>query len=97
VPLRTLAYRDRPLPLGDGRYANLPEATGRLLTEAKIQPGDDALLIGAGGGYTAALLAALAGKVVAVESDPALLAIARPALADFANVALVEGALTAGA
>ncbi|MFY0022668.1 protein-L-isoaspartate O-methyltransferase, partial [Acinetobacter baumannii] len=56
VPLRTLAYRDRPLPLGDGRYANLPEATGRLLTEAKIQPGDDALLIGAGGGYTAALL-----------------------------------------
>ena len=34
--------------------------------------------------------------MVAVESDPALLALARPALAGYANVALVEGDLAAG-
>lgn len=91
-----LAYRDTAVPLGNGRYANLPIATGRLLTEAAIRATDKVLLIGAAGGYTAAVIAEIAASVVAVESDPALVAIARAALASHSNVELVEAPLTAG-
>lgn len=91
-----LAYRDTALPLGNGRSANLPIATGRLLTEADVRSTDKVLLIGAAGGYTAAVLAHLAARVVAVESDPALLAIARGALAGQASVTVVEAPLTEG-
>ena len=94
--VRGLAYRDTAVPVAHGRAVNLPIAIGKLLTRAEIRATDRVLLIGAAGGYTAAVLALLAAKVVAVESDPALLAIARPALADDAAVDLVEGDLTAG-
>jgi len=91
-----LAYRDTAVPLGNGRAANLPIATGRLLTEARLQPGDRVLLIGAATGYTAAVLAGLVGHVVAVESDADLAARARAALAGVAGVELVEGPLEHG-
>ena len=94
--VRAIAYRDTAIALGGGRYANLPMATGRLLTEAYLTPTDRVLLIGAATGYTAAVLAEIVETVVAVESDPALLAIARPALAGVANVELVEGAMQDG-
>ena len=45
--VRALAYRDATIPLGRGRYANLPMATGRLLTEAYLTATDRVLLIGA--------------------------------------------------
>lgn len=94
--VRAIAYCDRDVPLGRGRSQNLPMATGRLLTEAYLLPADRVLLIGAAGGYTAAVLAGLVAEVVAVESDPALAALAREALADYSNVTLVEGPLEAG-
>jgi protein-L-isoaspartate(D-aspartate) O-methyltransferase len=93
---RRLAYRDTAVPVAHGRAANVPIATGKLVTRAEVRSTDRVLLIGAAGGYTAAVLAELAGGVVAVESDPALIAIARPALAAYANVELVEGDLAAG-
>jgi protein-L-isoaspartate(D-aspartate) O-methyltransferase len=91
-----LAYRDTAVPIAHGRAVNVPIATGKLLTRAELRPVDRVLLIGAAGGYTAAVLAGLVARVVAVESDKALLAIARPALATYANVDLVEGDLAAG-
>ena len=94
--VRSIAYRDTAIPLGGGRYANLPMATGRLLTEAYLTATDRVLLIGAATGYTAAVLAEIVGSVVAVESDPALLATARTALAGVANVDLVEGPMQDG-
>jgi protein-L-isoaspartate(D-aspartate) O-methyltransferase len=94
--VRGIAYRDTAVPLGRGRFQNVPIATGRLLTEAYLLPADRVLLIGAAGGYTAAVLAGLVGEVVAVESDPALALLAREALANYANVTLVEGPLEAG-
>jgi len=93
---RMLAYRDTALPAGGGRSINLPMVTGRLLTEAYLKKGDRALLIGAAGGYTAALLAQIVAEVVAVEQDPALATLARDALAGTPNVTLVEAPLTAG-
>lgn len=94
---RSLAYRDTAVPIAHGRAANVPIATGKLLTQAQLRPTDHVLLIGAAGGYTAAVLALLARDVVAVESDGALAAIARTALASYANVQLIEGDLTVGA
>ena len=91
------AYRDRPLPLGGGREQNAALATARLLNEAAIESGDKVLLIGAAGGYTAAVLARLAAHVVAVESDPALAKAAGVALAGIGNVAVIEGVLAQGA
>ncbi|GAA0327130.1 protein-L-isoaspartate O-methyltransferase [Sphingomonas oligophenolica] len=94
--VRGIAYRDTAVPLGRGRFQNVPIATGRLLTEAWLLPTDRVLLIGAAGGYTAAVLAGLVAAVVAVESDPGLAAMAREALVGYPNVTLVEGPLEAG-
>ncbi|WEK01035.1 MAG: protein-L-isoaspartate O-methyltransferase [Candidatus Sphingomonas phytovorans] len=94
--VREIAYRDTAVPLGRARFQNVPIATGRLLTEAYLLPADRVLLVGAAGGYTAAVLAELVAHVVAVESDPVLVAQAREALGDRANVTLVEGPLEAG-
>lgn len=93
---RAIAYRDALLPLGNGRSHNSPLATARLLTAAAVRPGDHVLLIGAAGGYAAALLSALGASVVALEEDRSLLAVARAALAGDARVELAEGPLNAG-
>ncbi|WP_244501361.1 protein-L-isoaspartate O-methyltransferase family protein [Sphingomonas gellani] len=92
-----LAYRDTAIPLGGGRAVNPPLATARLLTQAELRSSDRVLLIGAAGGYAAALLAELVAEVVAVEEQPALAEFARGALADVPNVTMVEGPLAAGA
>lgn len=92
----SMAYRDVALPVGRGRAQNVPIATGRLLTAAQLRPLDTVLLIGAVGGYTAAVLSRLVQSVVAVECDAALVAFAHTALAGYANVTVVEGPLEAG-
>ncbi|MCA1196885.1 protein-L-isoaspartate O-methyltransferase [Sphingomonas sp. R647] len=92
---RTFAYRDRSLPLGNGRMQNPPLATGLLLTEARIAAGEKILVIGAAGGYAAAIAAQLGVSVTMVEQDADLAALARTALGD--RVTLVEGPLSAGA
>ena len=95
--VRGIAYRDTALPVAGGRAINLPMVTGRLLTEAYLERGDRVLLIGAAGGYTAAILAEIVAEVVAVEEDAALAALAREALSGTANVRIVEAPLAAGA
>lgn len=91
-----LSYRDTAVPLGAGRAANPPMATGLLLNAAEIKPGDRVLLIGAAGGYTAAVCADLGASVVAVESDARLVAHAQQPLADSVAVTLVEAPMEQG-
>ncbi|MEO7338036.1 MAG: methyltransferase domain-containing protein [Caldimonas sp.] len=93
---RGIAYRDTLLPLNGGRRHNSPLATGRLITEARVLPTDKVLLIGAAGGYAAAVLGRLAASVTAVEEDESLAALARTALAGQGNVTLVQGSLAGG-
>jgi len=95
VERAALAYADATVPLADGRALNPPMVLGRLLTEAQLQGHERALVIGAGTGYAATVLARLVGSVTAVEEDAALLATAREALAG-SGVTLVEGPLNAG-
>jgi protein-L-isoaspartate(D-aspartate) O-methyltransferase len=68
-----LAYLDLSLPIAPGRSMPAPMVLGRLLTEARVKSSDRALVIGAGGGYAAAVLAELAGTVTALEEDAALI------------------------
>lgn len=93
---RALAYRDTLLPLVGGRRHNSPLATGLLLTEAHVGADDHVLLIGAAGGYAAAVLGELARSVVALEEEDSLAALARSALAPEGNVTLVQGPLAQG-
>lgn len=91
-----LAYRDTAVPLAHGRAQNVPIATGKLLTAAELRADDRVLLVGAAGGYTAAVLAEMVAEVVAVEVDPALAGAARTALAGYPAVTVIEGPLDAG-
>jgi protein-L-isoaspartate(D-aspartate) O-methyltransferase len=75
--VRALAYADRAVPLGDGRFLPAPGALGQLLTQMAPQRGQRALVVGAGTGYSAAVLAAMGLDVIAVESSPTLAARAR--------------------
>ena len=69
---------------------------GCLLTEAETRPGDRALVVGAGGGYSAAVLARLVAHVVALGELGALAAAGAAELAGLANVQAVEGPLAEG-
>lgn len=72
--VRSVAYADEDVPLGGGRYLMEPMVLARLIQTLQPQPEDRALVVGAGRGYGAALLARLVKAVTALESDPALAA-----------------------
>lgn len=92
-----LAYCDEDVPLGNGRFLVEPMVIARLVQIAAVQNGDRALVVGAGSGYGAAVLAACGAVVTALEQDAALLAIARAVLPGVAaGVTLVEGPLAEG-
>ncbi|TAK98801.1 MAG: protein-L-isoaspartate O-methyltransferase [Rhodospirillaceae bacterium] len=78
---RPFAYIDEDLTVGKGRCVMEPAVLARLLQLANVQPDDRALVVAAGTGYSAAVLAQMARTVVAVDSDAALLSHARQACA----------------
>lgn len=65
--LAPLAYVDIAVELGDGRVMPQPMVTARLLQLAELREGERVLVIGAGYGYSAALLAACGVTVVALD------------------------------
>jgi protein-L-isoaspartate(D-aspartate) O-methyltransferase len=91
VDARALAYFDRPLKIAEGRTMMPPAALGRLLSELAPKPGERALVVGSGTGYSAAVLGAMGLEVVALESDKSL-----AAAADAAGVETVGGELVNG-
>jgi protein-L-isoaspartate(D-aspartate) O-methyltransferase len=96
--LHGAAYIDNDIPLGGRRALMAPMVFARLLQLAAIGPGDTVLEIGCANGYGAAVLARLAGSVVAVETDPALAAQARDRLRELGagSVTVIEAEMTAG-
>jgi protein-L-isoaspartate(D-aspartate) O-methyltransferase len=96
--LRGTAYVDEDLPLSRGRYLMEPMVAARLLQAAMPDRKDTALVVGAGVGYEAALLALLARSVVALENDAELARLGRAALVDhrIASASYVEEPLPAG-
>ena len=95
--LASLAYADEDVPLGEGRVLIEPAVIARLVQLAAIATGERALVVAAGTGYGAALLAACGARVTALEDSASLQAIARSVLAELApSVSLVAGPLAAG-
>ncbi|HOU11681.1 MAG TPA: 16S rRNA (adenine(1518)-N(6)/adenine(1519)-N(6))-dimethyltransferase RsmA [Anaerolineae bacterium] len=68
-----------------------PTAPARIAALAELTPSDTVIEVGAGLGTLTAALAARAGRVIAVETDPHLVSILPQALAAFDNVAIVHG------
>src|SRR5438094_3973194 len=96
--LRGVAYVDEDLPLGRGRYLMEPMVAARLLQALMPDRKETALVVGAGVGYEAALLASLARSVIALEDDVELARLGRAALVDhrIASVNYIEEPLSAG-
>lgn len=89
---RPLAYVDRAVAIGAGRFMPAPAVLGQLLTQMMPAPGERALVVGAGTGYSAAVLAAMGLAVTAVECDPALAGAARELGIDVVEAPLEKGA-----
>ena len=60
---RGVAYMDRAIDLGGGRYLAAPLIQGMMLQEARPASVDKALLVDGGSGYLAALLRPLVGSL----------------------------------
>ncbi len=96
------AHADEDVPLGHGRVLLQPMMIARLMQMTQLRMGETALVLGAGSGYGAALLARMGAIVTAVEQDPALAALARGALASAGvvspgSVQFIEATLVGGA
>ena len=93
-----LAYLDFDLPVGAGGTRRLlkPMVLAKLLNAADLSPTDRVLDVGCGTGYAAAVLASIAGPVVALEQDAGLAKTAQAALAGVPNVEVVSGPLVKG-
>jgi protein-L-isoaspartate(D-aspartate) O-methyltransferase len=94
----SVAYVDKSIRIAAGRYLVEPLVLARLLQEATVGETDKVLVVGAGTGYSAAILGRLCATVTAVESDAALAATAKENLAALAvaNAAVHEGPLEQG-
>jgi protein-L-isoaspartate(D-aspartate) O-methyltransferase len=75
--LRHRAYADELAPLPGGRAMLTPMVLARLIQATLPKPGERALVLGAGAGYGAAVLARMGLEVTAVEADPVLADLAR--------------------
>lgn len=73
--VRERADEDRPLPIGEDQTSSQPRTVAAMLRLLDVREGHRVLDVGAGSGWTTALLAHLvgpAGSVVGVELSPAL-------------------------
>ncbi|MTI46033.1 protein-L-isoaspartate(D-aspartate) O-methyltransferase [Roseibium hamelinense] len=98
---RVVAYIDEDLPIGpegSGRVLMKPHVQGKLIQMAAVAADDVVLVVGAGTGYSAAVLSKLAASIVAVEEDTGLAQSAGEVLVELGieNAVVVEGKLTDG-
>ena len=95
--LADIAYLDKDIPIGGGRAMLKPMVLAKLIQAAHVRKQDRVLDVGCGLGYSAAVLARLAGSVIALEEDATLARQAKEALAAVGAAAEVAvGPLIAG-
>lgn len=99
----SMAYMDGPVPVGAAngaatRYLLPPRTLAKLVQLADIGPDSKVLDVGCATGYSTAVLARLARRIVAVEPDKALAGEARRLLSNLGvgNALVVDGRLASG-
>jgi protein-L-isoaspartate(D-aspartate) O-methyltransferase len=74
---RVLAYMDGPVPIGWGQTISQPYMTALMSESLELNGGESVLEVGTGCGYHAAVLGALAARVISLEIIPVLAEAAR--------------------
>ena len=69
---RVMAYQDEPIHIGHGQTVSQPYMTALMAESLELTGAETVLEVGAGSGYAAAVLGAVAARVVTVEIIPAL-------------------------
>lgn len=95
---RAIAYACETVEIAEGRYELDPRVFAKMVQTLAPKASDLALVVGAGGGYAAAVTAQIVSTVVALECDEALAASCETALAKLeADAAITaRGPLEAG-
>ncbi|MCX6620704.1 MAG: protein-L-isoaspartate(D-aspartate) O-methyltransferase [Acidobacteria bacterium] len=96
---RAHAYNDEPLPIGGGQTISQPYMTALMVEYLHLQGTEKVLEVGAGSGYHAAVLGALARSVISLElvAGLAVQAVENLAVAGAGeNVRVIEGDGSAG-
>jgi protein-L-isoaspartate(D-aspartate) O-methyltransferase len=95
VPLavRSLAYADGPLPIGQGQTISQPFIVAFMTEVLELNKDDTVLEVGTGSGYQAAILGKIAKEVYTIEIVPALAESAQKLLEKlrFENVHVRQG------
>ncbi len=86
------AFADLNIPLPKGQTMLCPRVEARVLQAVQVTPQDRVLVIGAGSGYMAGLLALNAQQVIALDIEEELVALAQKNLqtAGIQNVTVVQ-------
>ncbi|MGA2532611.1 MAG: protein-L-isoaspartate(D-aspartate) O-methyltransferase [Candidatus Aminicenantales bacterium] len=91
--LRSEAYGDFPLPIGEGQTISQPYVVAVMTESVALGKGDKVLEIGTGSGYQAAVLSLLAASVYSIEINERLARRAADTLESlgYANVRVRSG------
>jgi protein-L-isoaspartate(D-aspartate) O-methyltransferase len=92
--LRVMAYQDDPIQIGYGQTISQPYMTALMAEVLELTGNETVLEVGSGCGYAAAVLGALAARVITVEIIPGLVDLARANLRRMGregNVIVVQG------
>lgn len=95
---RAIAYVDEDLPLPGGRCMMEAMVLARLMQALAVGKDDNVLVVGAATGYGAAIMARLAGSVIAVETRTQMVEKAQETLVSIGtdNAVAIKGRLTEG-
>ena len=95
---RSIAYIDEDLMLTNGRCLMEPMVFSRLLQALEVRSDDNVLVVGAGSGYGTAIMAQIAGSVIAIETRTQLVDKAQETLANIGidNAAFIKSRLADG-
>jgi len=69
--VKSVAYMDRAVPLGEGRFLSAPLFHGKLLAEARPTADDNVLVVEGGAAYLAELARPLAGSLDTISAADA--------------------------
>ncbi|MEM1380135.1 MAG: protein-L-isoaspartate O-methyltransferase [Pseudomonadota bacterium] len=95
---KAFAYAEQDVPLFDGRWLLKARDFSKMINDTAIGPDDVVLDVACGYGYSTAVLSHLAGVVIGIEDDPAVVEAASNRLSalDLETAVIIEGDLTLG-